>query len=360
METFAFLIHPLSIDDVAKKYKIAKKVSPKVVGTILKRKRSFVIAEITGIRSLTGEEAVGWFIVVPILPGQFETLDEDYLVKKITKACRVGEKEGAKIVGLGAYTAMVGNGGKKIAENVNIAVTTGNTYTTTTAIQGTRLAAKLMEIELKNACLTVVGATGSIGSACARMFAPDIGEIRLVGRDMERLAGVAEKVKTLTSANVITSSDISGSLREADIVVTVTGAIDCVIHPEDIKSGAVVCDVARPRDVSKLVSKVRDDVLVIDGGIVKVPGEVDFHFNFGLPEKMAEGCMAETMILALEKRYENYTLGKDISVEKVKEMEKLAAKHGFELAALRRFEKVITPYQIEQVRLKAKANLIPP
>lgn len=354
METFAFLIHPLSIDDVAKKYKIAKKISPKVVGRVLKRKRPFVISEITGVSSLTGAEAVGWFVVVPLLPWQFNSLEEDYVIRKIVKACEVSKKAGAKIVGLGAFTATVGNGGKKIAEQVDIAVTTGNTYTTTTAIEGTKMATALMEIDLKNACLAVVGATGSIGGACAQILAPEVGKVRLVGRNKERLTQVTEKVRTLTSAEVIATDDISASLREADIVITVTGAIDCVIHPEDIKRGAVVCDVARPRDVSKLVSEVRNDVLVIDGGVVKVPGEVNFNFNFGLPKGMAEGCMAETMILTLEKRYENYTLGKDISIRKAKEMDELAKKHGFKVAALRRFERAITPSQIEQVKLNAK------
>ncbi len=56
-----------------------------------------------------------------------------------------------------------------------------------------------------------------------------------------------------------------------------------MIEPKHLKPGAVVCDVARPRDVSKLVAEQRDDVLVIEGGMVEVPGPVDFHFDFGFP-----------------------------------------------------------------------------
>jgi fatty aldehyde-generating acyl-ACP reductase len=66
--------------------------------------------------------------------------------------------------------------------------------------------------------------------------------------------------------------------------------------------------------------------------MVKIPGAVDFHFNFGMPPTMAFACMAETMLLALEGRYENFTLGRDIPVEKVKEIERLAEKHGFGVA----------------------------
>jgi predicted amino acid dehydrogenase len=43
--------------------------------------------------------------------------------------------------------------------------------------------------------------------------------------------------------------------------------------------------------------------------------------------------MAETMVLALEGRYENYSLGKEIQIDKVHEITKLARRHGFRLAA---------------------------
>ena len=39
------------------------------------------------------------------------------------------EKLGAKIVGLGAFTAVVGDAGITVARNLNIPVTTGNSYT---------------------------------------------------------------------------------------------------------------------------------------------------------------------------------------------------------------------------------------
>jgi predicted amino acid dehydrogenase len=39
--------------------------------------------------------------------------------------------------------------------------------------------------------------------------------------------------------------------------------------------------------------------------------------------------MAETMILALEKRYENFSLGRDLTVKQIETIEQLAAKHGF-------------------------------
>jgi predicted amino acid dehydrogenase len=99
--------------------------------------------------------------------------------------------------------------------------------------------------------------------------------------------------------------------------------------------------------------KERPDVLVIEGGAVEVPGEVDFHLDFGFPPRTSYACMAETMILALENRYESFSLGRELSLERVHEIAALAAKHGFRLAGFRSFERQVTEQYIEGVRKAA-------
>jgi fatty aldehyde-generating acyl-ACP reductase len=67
--------------------------------------------------------------------------------------------------------------------------------------------------------------------------------------------------------------------------------------------------------------------------------ELGFGFDFGFPPGMAFACMAEGMILALEGRMESYSLGRDIAVDRVPEIEALGAKHGFQLGGFRSFER---------------------
>jgi hypothetical protein len=90
--------------------------------------------------------------------------------------------------------------------------------------------------------------------------------------------------------------------------------------------------------------------LVIEGGIVKVPGPVDFGFDFGFPAGKAYACMAETMILAMEGRYESYSLGKEISLNKVDEIARLGTKHGFRLAGFRSFERTVSEKQMDYIK----------
>jgi predicted amino acid dehydrogenase len=273
----------------------------------------------------------------------------------MTQCGELAQSLGAKIIGLGAFTSVVGDGGITVAKNLDIAVTTGNSYTVATAVEGTVDAARRLDIAIESAKVAVVGAAGSIGRTCAQLLAPMAGEISLVGRDVGRLEKVAAE---LGGRAVTFSSDIKAGLRDAQIVVTVTSAVDAVIQPEHLARGAVVCDVARPRDVSVRVSKERDDVLVIEGGVVAVPGDVDFHFNFGFPPKTAYACMSETMALALEGRYESFTLGKDVSVEQVREISRITARHGFKLAGYRSFEKAVTEETIERIRRNVRPPVV--
>jgi predicted amino acid dehydrogenase len=163
------------------------------------------------------------------------------------------------------------------------------------------------------------------------------------------LRQVQQTVAAQNQAAVEISTDMQ-SLQAADLVLTVTNAIETVIEPHHLKSGAVVCDVARPRDVSRQVVEQRDDVLVIEGGMVKVPGPVNFNFNFGFPPGMAYACMAETITLALDGCYKSYTLGKNITLEQVETMDTMANNHGFKVSGFRSFELPVTDEHIAQIR----------
>ncbi|MFA5882123.1 MAG: shikimate dehydrogenase, partial [Eubacteriales bacterium] len=115
---------------------------------------------------------------------------------------------------------------------------------------------------------------------------------------------------------------------------------------------------SRPRNVSRQVAELRNDVLVIEGGLVEVPGDVNFNLNFGFPPGMAFACMAETMILALEKRYESFTLGRDLNFKQVAEIDKLAKKHGFKVAGFRSFEKAVTEAEIHNIKNNAMRKVL--
>ena len=82
--------------------------------------------------------------------------NEEYVIDKIIKTGKIAEKLGAKILGLGAFTAVVGDAGITVAKNLNIPVTTGNSYTVATAIEGTKKASEIMGKNVKDAEVLVI------------------------------------------------------------------------------------------------------------------------------------------------------------------------------------------------------------
>lgn len=345
MHRFAFVIHPIKPKDAARKYPIARFMPDWVIEKFYGRKKPFIGSYIKGVESKTGAKTEGLFIICPLTPDMMlHKLPLEAVYEKLIYCSELAKSEGAEIMGLGAFTSVVGDGGITVAKNSPIAITTGNSYTIATSIQGALKACQMVGVDRGSATLAVVGATGSIGKTCAKMLSPYFGNSIVIGRDMERTEAVA-----LECDRAQASTDVS-SIKGADLVITVTSAGADLIFPEHLKRGAIVCDVARPRDVSVKVAKERPDVLVIEGGVVAVPGDVDFGMSFGFPPKTAFACMSETMMLALEGKIENFTLGKDVSVEQVEETIRLADKHGFELTKFRSFEKEVPDEAIERAR----------
>jgi fatty aldehyde-generating acyl-ACP reductase len=350
VDTFAFIIHPIDVKrDATRKFPIARWFSERQISFLSTFFPPLYISEIEGVTSAaSGKTIQGWFVACPYTPQRMLELPERVVYRKIIQTGRMAEKLGAQILGLGAYTSVVGDAGISVAKALDVPVTTGDAYTIAIAVESVREAARMLGIDLPNAIAAVVGATGAIGRVCAQLLSLDVAELYLIGRRVEALEDLRQEL-TGCRAQVHAAADLEG-LKRAQLIITVTSALHTLIEPQHLRPGSVVCDVARPRDVAAQVAAARQDVFVIDGGMVEVPGPVDFHFDFGFPAGKAYACMAETMVLALEGRFEDYTLGREISLQRVQEISALAKKHGFRLSGFRSFEHAVTEEQIDRVR----------
>ena len=356
MDTFAFIIHPIDPKrDVSRKFPLLGRVlNERQIDFFSTFFPPIYISEIEGITSTsTGKQVKGWFIAAPYTPNRMLELPEQVVYRKIVQTGRMAERLGARMLGLGAFTSVIGDAGVTIARSLDVPVTTGDAYTISIAVQAIREAACLMDIPLRDATAAVVGASGAIGRVCAELLAEDVGRLYLIGRREDALVELREQLSGPRRCEMIVSTKMD-VLAEVQLILTVTSAVHDVIQPDHLLPGSVVCDVARPRDVSAMVVAARDDILVIDGGMVDVPGPVDFHFNFGFPPGKSYACMAETIALTLEGCFVDYTLGKQISRERVDEITAIAEKHGFRLSGFRSFEREVTPQQIEAVRQNAR------
>jgi predicted amino acid dehydrogenase len=218
-----------------------------------------------------------------------------------------------------------------------------------------------MGIDARGATVAVVGATGSIGAACVELIAPHVREIILVARNQTRLRKLHAELGPRLACRSSFSLEISAAVRRADLILTATSSTQDVIEPEDLRTGAVVCELSLPHDVSRRVAAERPDVLVVEGGNMRAPGnlramrvrEAGRPFDLNLPRGTLLACMSETALLALSNRREPFTLGRGIDIAKVREIEALADDAGFELADMRAFDTAITREAVAAVRAAA-------
>jgi len=371
-----------------------------------------IVSHMPAIKSPQGAIAEGWLIGVPLGAREIMNLPNEKTVDIIARAVDMGRDLGAEIVGLGALTSVVTKGGRSVTGR-DVAITSGNSLTTLMAVEALFLGAEKMYIDPIAARGGVVGANGSIGRACALMVSEKLCQITLFGSPehptsskirlnslakdifeyartrmqageldgmslwLSRLTSLLlkkdqEKAREYLHQIVIgeelsltfiidvcrylditcpleISTNISAKLPECDMVIATSNSPDYLIYPGNLRSGAVVCDVARPADVAPEVYAQRNDVLILEGGLVQYPDEICFGPNLGYRDGVNLACLSETVLLALEGDCHDYSIGNKLPLETMHYLRELAKKHGFGLAGLRMGNHEIDERDIERI-----------
>lgn len=380
---FAFLVHPLAWRDYVDVDSTLAVLSEDQLATLSSAFADnfdpFVIGE-TRVVGKNGKAAYGEFILVPRRAEELQAMSPEQAIGEIRQAVRLAGKRGAKIVGLGAYTSVVTQGGLSLKSAGLPSLTTGNSYTALASRQNVRLAAAERGWPLPTCTIAVVGGGGAVGQVLSVLLARDAARLILLGNpahpeeSRERLLQVAgrivlslaqirggsalargsvaawltqlgfalpskpdraslirlgEEVIRRTSS-VVVSVDARSMLPEADIIVCCTSTTERIVREDCLRPSAIVCDVSRPSNVEADVAARRPDVMIREGGVVRLPGDSYLSFNCSLPRGHVYACMAETMMLAMEQRYQDMSLGFDLPLEQVLDLERLADELGFQ------------------------------
>ncbi|MCO6449758.1 MAG: serine carboxypeptidase [Caldilineales bacterium] len=357
---FAFVIHPLDVRFIHKHkwFGWTKYMPDSLVERVAAYFPPLYLSRITGGQSpTTGQKIEGYLVSLGATPRQMMQHSEQFTYVRLNKSARMAERWGARIMGLGAFTSVVGDAGITVAHESDIAITSGNSLTVAATLEAAKQAViKMGATDLTKGKVMIIGATGSIGSVCSRLLAQAIHDVVLVSIEPEKLIELKRTIQAETPGAQVAIATKAGDLvADCDLIVTATSAFgQRIVDITRCKPGAVICDVARPPDINPAEAALRPDVLVIESGEVLIPGDIDFGYDIGLPPKTAYACLAETALLAMEGRFEDYTVGRNISMERVKEIYKLFLKHQFQLAGLRSFGEYITDDVLVEKRALAE------
>jgi len=295
------------------------------------------VFEQLNVRSKTGKEVHFSYIALDLTPRQvlsaMQERDARWIMEKIEDSVAMARDEGCSVLGLGAYTSILSGNCQRVKTN-GIALTSGNSLTVGMGILALKRTAERMGIELSQAKLGVLGATGNIATTYAVMMAPCVAELVLIVRDPNspRLQSVVDQIKAAAPEIKVTVAVHATALRCCSLIVTASNAPEPLIHSEHLGSGPVIiCDISVPSDVAPDVIQERPEVEIIHGGVVRLPHNSDFVIA-GLPLEKGHvyACMAETLLMGLEGINSHGSYG-PVKPEGVRQAMAMAEKHGFEL-----------------------------
>lgn len=288
------------------------------------------------VRSTTGARARGVYIDSFIAPDRLEAAYTHENVTRVRDAANCAIKAGAKIVTLGGFSSILIEGNfDRLPETRNTVFTTGNTLTVAFIVQGIREMCALQGRDLRDSTLLIIGATGDVGSGCARCLGPSVRRVLVNARNVERLRRLAAELET-DEVRVEIVPDLCRISSAADVVIC-AASMASPMSLECIARSALVCDAGYPKNLSP--NSQLNGATVFFGGLGQATGgmtfDPDFHgaLNRHPFENMAHGCLLEGMALALEGRFEPFSRGRGfITPERVEEIQTIAARHGIHLA----------------------------
>ncbi|MBI1349099.1 aminotransferase class III-fold pyridoxal phosphate-dependent enzyme [bacterium] len=281
-----------------------------------------IVDEIPKLISITGQAIEGRIYEIP--QGPVEILDSpDEALQQVREALGQAHEWGAVIAGLGALTGVLGGGGQELAEQTPVAVTTGNCLTAYAAFQDVLNVSEELGISLAQETVAVIGIPGSVATAVARLLSPHVGKLLLVGRvDSPRLRRISQELAAESC------TDLPFAIQQSRLLVTATSAGHC-LDPRTLASGSIVWDVAVPADV-QMDHLHRDDVLVLSSGLSVLPRGVERQGDFlWLSRGIIPSCLGETLLLAWENRAESLSIGRQLDLDRIQEIGRIARRHGF-------------------------------
>jgi fatty aldehyde-generating acyl-ACP reductase len=291
------------------------------------------------VSSIGGVTASGVYIDSFIPPDRLQAACVRENLARVRGAAANAIDAGAKIVSLGGFSSILIEGDfDQLPARQGTVFTTGNTLTVAYIVQGIKRMCALEGRNIRNATLLIVGATGDVGSGCARCLAPLVRRVLLHARNEERLRKLETELQA-DGVQVEVATDLQRFSAEADVVICAASLPSPTLLLDRIAPDAIVCDAGYPKNLSPTAGK--PGVKVFFGGLGQITGGLKFAPDFrGILNRhpfpdVVHGCLLEGVALALEGRFEPFSKGRGrITPERVNEMETIAARHGIYLAPL--------------------------
>ncbi len=371
---FAFFIHTTSPEDLINSFPFSIKQNftesqlMQLANQIIELAKIDYSPDVGGFFSVYNRKHYvdGMFVFSPLSPRDMMQLGEKDKLQLMCEYLQVAKAHGAEIVGLGAYTSVIADGGNHLLAHANdLLITNGNSLTALATVES--LFSLTQGADLSQSCAVIVGARGSVGKIAVAGLAHRYGQLILVGRRgsearleaeiipyliescmqseyhiiensffdklrqylktavLEQLT-IEQHAQALYQLGLSIETDYQIAFSRADAVISATSEGKAFLNTQYLKKSALVFDAARPFDF------VSDGhIKIYEGGLVKQPNAV-FYSDCNMikaPAGINLACLSETIALALENVQQHQSIGRSIAFKKACQILKIAKQQGF-------------------------------
>ncbi|HEY6189252.1 MAG TPA: aminotransferase class III-fold pyridoxal phosphate-dependent enzyme [Pyrinomonadaceae bacterium] len=279
---------------------------------------------------------IGLFYTSEHLFRAYRSRDREHVLDQLERAVALAHERGCTVAGLGGFHSIISSNGRRLRDPA-VGLTTGNALTVGMGVRALEAAAEQAGINIGEATLGVVGATGNIAQAYALLMAEKVRHLVLITRPggARRCRLLVQQLRELAPWIEPVVSESPDALRSCSLIVSASNSAEPVVFSHHLgPHRTIICDISLPPDISAEVKRNRSDVTVIKGGVVRLPCNSDLIIP-GVP--LAPGhvfaCMAETLLMGLEDVEGHGSYG-PLTPARVRWALDMADKHGFTLAEL--------------------------
>ncbi|TGD98926.1 aminotransferase class III-fold pyridoxal phosphate-dependent enzyme [Methylobacterium nonmethylotrophicum] len=334
---FAFVVHLLGPSDMHRFDPSFARFTTAQLDGFRRRTAPFVRPFASGalqVRDRAGREAAGELLVIPHTPEELLALPGAEARDLVQRAVDLGAERGAAVIGLGGFSSIVSDGGLALKAPPELRITSGNSLTTWTALAAVERACAARRMPLEGCTVAILGAAGAIGHALARLCPDRAGALLLVGNPrsaqggLDRLEAIAAACRAASGRPVRATLDLD-ALAEADVVFTATSAVAPFLRGTQLRRGALICDVSRPKNAMPDLYAERPDLVPVGSGLLRAPAgaALDRLGECGQPDVLV-ACAAETIVLALSGHRDGHLCGA-LDLATIEAIGRLATQAGF-------------------------------
>lgn len=323
MSKFAYFAYPKSLAQIREIWPQTRFIPFFLIKYYLK-KVPLKICNLGLLKTFKGKSVEGFLIILPVLKNDLLKFTEEEIFEKIIDASRLAEENKALIMGLDGLLALAADRKPFIYKHLKrTALTSGSCLMAWNIFEGLFQTLKAKNIDLKNASVTIIDAGSAVGWLLTRKFAEMDCKVKLVNCVKESF----QKIDSFGNKRIEIDLDCSTAVNNADIIINCSRKPDVKLGFLNIKENAIVIDISL-FDHFKKVNSSDNKFDLIGMQFLKLPNKFLIPY-FGIADNLVSASVAESMLLAIEEKFINYSLGESLNLAKIEEIGNFAKENGF-------------------------------